>query len=248
VNKIGLIGKKLEHSRSPELFKNLFEKEKDADWNYGLYEIEDIKKITKLIKKEKLQGFNVTIPYKESILSLLKKVSDEAKAVGAVNTVKITEEGLVGYNTDVYGFERLIWINDAMPKNALILGTGGASKAVQYVFSKLKIHFEIVSRTPSRDTILYEDLDGALFSEFDTIVNTTPLGMFPEIMGLPNVPYSVFNKKMTAIDLVYNPEETLFLGLAGANGSRTINGLQMLQFQAEKAWDIFKAKKSKGET
>jgi len=240
LNKIGLIGKKLEHSRSPDLFQEFFEKEKCLDWEYRLYEMNDLKNLTELIKKEKLKGFNVTIPYKEEIIPLLYFVSAEAQSVGAVNTVKRTKRGLRGYNTDVYGFERMVWINDVMPTNVLILGSGGASKAVQFVFDKLNVHFEVVSRIPSKDTILYDDLDETLFREFDTIVNKTPLGMHPDVMGLPNIPYNGFNKKMTAIDLVYNPEETLFLGLAGANGARTINGKQMLEFQAEKAWDIFK--------
>ena len=240
LNKIGLIGKKLGHSRSPDLFTGFFEKDKLKDWTYDLYEIENIKALKSLIKKEKLRGFNVTVPYKEEVFRLLDSVSEEAKAVGAVNTVKVSEKGLSGYNTDVYGFERMLWINDIMPTNVLILGTGGSSKAVQFVLSKLNIHYEIVSRSPSGNTILYEDLDEVLFNEFDTIINTTPLGMFPDVMGMPNIPYNVFSKKMTAIDLVYNPEETLFLGLARANGSRTLNGLQMLVFQAEKAWDIFK--------
>ena len=240
MNKLGLIGLKLGHSKSPELFEAIFEKEKLKDWQYSLYELEDLDLLKGLVKKEKLIGFNVTIPFKEKIIPYLKDQGEEALSVGAINTVKVTKKGLQGFNTDVYGFEKMVWINDVMPKNVLILGSGGASKSVQYVFNKLKVHYEIVSRRPSKDSILYDDLDERLFSEFDTIVNTTPLGMHPDIMGAPNIPYNGFTKKMTAIDLIYNPEETLFLGLARANGARTLNGKQMLEFQAEKAWDIFK--------
>lgn len=240
MNKLGLIGKKLGHSGSPAIFKTFFEKEGLTDWSYALYELKDIRKIVDLCKDKELRGFNVTVPFKEAILPYLDAISEEAEFVGAVNTVKVVNGELFGYNTDVYGFEKMFWMHDLSPENCLVLGTGGASKAVQFVLRKREIKFELVSRTIHPDNISYTDLDLPLFKEFDCIINATPLGMFPEVETLPMLPYEGFNKEHTAIDLVYNPECTLFLGLAGANGSTIINGSQMLQFQAEKAWEIFK--------
>lgn len=239
MNHLGLIGKKLGHSGSPDLFQRFFEHENKLDWTYELFELTGVEDAIDLMKRPDLRGFNVTVPYKEQIIPLLDALSEEAQFVGAVNTVKLENGKSKGYNTDVFGFEKMLWIEDVMPENCMILGTGGASKAVQYVLKKHDVHVELVSRTPGDESMGYDEIDAKMLKEFDCIINTTPLGMHPYMDTLPLLPYEAFNKNHLAIDLIYNPEKTLFLGLAEANKARILNGSQMLRFQAEKAWEIF---------
>ncbi len=234
-----LLGKSLEHSFSKQFFTEKFRSE-NLPYTYENIEIENINQF-KNIDLSNTGGFNVTIPYKEQIIPFLEELSPEAQAIGAVNTVKIRNGKLTGYNTDAYGFH-----NSLKPflknihERALILGTGGASKAVAYVFEQLGIDVLFVSRNPEKDNELsYNDVNDYVMRFHKIIVNTTPLGMFPDIHQKPALPYHLFTPEHIAYDLIYNPPETGFLQLAGKYGATTINGLQMLRLQAEKAWQIW---------
>lgn len=241
--KLGLLGKNISYSFSRNYFREKFEKENITGVSYENFDIEDISLFPKIIKNtEGLKGLNVTIPYKEDVIPFLDKLNKKAKAIGAVNTIKITKKGkLVGYNTDCYGF-----IKSLEPylikhhKNALILGTGGASKAVIYTLKEKGITCHYVSRTASKKVkYTYEDLNGAIISKYQIIVNCTPLGTFPNVEDCPNIPYEGISEQHILFDLIYNPEETKFLRLGNQKGATTINGLNMLQLQAEKAWSIW---------
>lgn len=242
--KLGLLGKNISYSFSRNYFKTKFEKENITDVSYQNFDIENITAFPKIIRETKgLKGLNVTIPYKEDVIPYLDKLNKKAKAIGAVNTIKLTKKGkLVGYNTDCYGF-----INSLKPsltkqhKKALILGTGGASKAILYTLKEengIKCHY--VSRTASKKVkYTYDDLTEAIISKYQIIINCTPLGTFPNVEECPKIPYNGISENHILFDLVYNPEETLFLRLGKAKGAKTINGLRMLKLQAEKAWSIW---------
>ncbi len=238
IRNYGLIGKKLNHSFSPTYFQDKFRKENILNSSYSIYEINDVSDFEAL-KKLDILGLNVTIPYKTSIIPYLDYLHESAKAVGAVNTIEFDDGRLVGHNTDIYGFERslLKFINGKNPKKALILGTGGASKAVSFVFNKLNISYRYVSR--SSEFLGYEDLDRSIMEQADIIVNTTPLGMFPNVEDSPSVPYELMNEKHLVIDLIYNPEKTLFLKQAQQHSAQIQNGLEMLIYQAERSWEIW---------
>ncbi|MFS4483268.1 shikimate dehydrogenase family protein [Hyunsoonleella sp. 2307UL5-6] len=244
MHKLGLLGKNISYSFSRNYFKTKFEKENITDVSYQNFDIEDITTFPKIIRETtNLKGLNVTIPYKEDVIPYLDKLNKKAEAIGAVNTIKLTKKGkLVGYNTDCYGF-----INSLKPlltkrhKKALILGTGGASKAILYSLKEengIKCHY--VSRTASKKVkYTYEDLTEAIISKYQIIINCTPLGTFPNIEECPKIPYNGISENHILFDLVYNPEETLFLRLGKAQGAKTMNGLKMLKLQAEKAWSIW---------
>lgn len=244
----GLIGKSLSHSFSQQYFSAKFKKE-NIDSTYQLFEIADIQGFTFLKKKyPDLQGLNVTIPYKKEVMPFLDEISEEAQAVGAVNTIKFLQNGKTkGYNTDIYGFQEsiLAFIPKEMykiPINVLILGTGGASLAVEYVlktyFPKWKYAF--VSRfSENGNTFLYKNLPQKDLSNFPIIINTTPLGMYPNIETFPDIPYYQLSKKHYIMDLVYNPLETVFLQKSKSQKSNIYNGLKMLHIQAEKAYEIW---------
>lgn len=241
--KLGLLGKNISYSFSRNYFKTKFEKENITGVSYENFDIETISSFPEIIKNtEVLKGLNVTIPYKEDVIPFLDKLNKKAKAIGAVNTIKITKKGkLVGYNTDCYGF-----INSLKPllkkhhKKALILGTGGASKAVIYTLKERGIKCHYVSRTASKNVkYTYDDLNETIISKYQIIVNCTPLGTFPNIEDCPNIPYKGITEQHILFDLIYNPEETKFLRLGRENGATTINGLNMLKLQAEKAWSIW---------
>jgi shikimate dehydrogenase len=240
---LGLIGYPLSHSFSKDYFTEKFKRLGLRDWSYELFPLSDLKELPSIIEREKdLIGFNVTIPYKTAIIDYLDELSPEAEETGAVNTVKIQRGEkifLKGYNTDISGFEKslkpLLLPQDL---NALILGSGGASKAVQFVLRKLGIEFKIVSRNPEPGEIGYGEL--LTWSQLPSIiVNTTPLGMKPDIESYPNIPYSLLNNTHLLYDLVYNPEETVFLQKGRERGCRIKNGLEMLHLQADKAWEIW---------
>ncbi len=246
MNKIGLIGFPLSHSFSATYFKAKFDKENISDWEYNNYPIENIDLLPELLNKtENLKGLNVTIPYKEQVLKYLDEIDAEAKEIGAVNTLKITKKEnkthIKGFNTDIYGFEKSIKpLLEFHHKNALILGTGGASKAVAYVFKKLGIKYKFVSRTPkNKQTISYESITEKNIKDYRIIVNTTPLGTFPNVLEFPKLPYFGLTKLHVLFDLVYNPSQTRFLEFGKQYGAVTKNGYEMLELQAEKAWDIF---------
>ena len=244
---LGLIGKSLSHSFSKKYFEEKFLKENISDYNYLNFEISDISNITEVLKEENLVGFNVTIPYKEAILPFLNELSPEAEQVGAVNTVKISiKDGiqyLKGYNTDVFGFAHSIKpFLEGSHEKALVLGTGGASKAVAFVLDNLGIDVLYVSRKGSAHNVLhYDQLNEMVMKYCPLVINTTPVGTFPNHTDCPEIPYQYMNSSHLAVDLIYNPTETLFLQKAREKGAKTLNGLSMLHLQAERSWEIFKS-------
>ena len=243
MNKLGLLGKDISYSFSRVYFKNKFEKEKINNTSYENFDIENIELFPALIKETKnLKGLNVTIPYKEAVMPFLDKLNKKAKEIGAVNTIKITKKGkLVGYNTDCYGFKKSLEpYLKPHHKKALILGTGGASKAIAYSLLKLNIAYSYVSRSKSKAvSFTYDSLTETIISEHQIIINCTPLGTYPNIENCPEIPYKAISSNHVLFDLIYNPEETKFLELGKKNGATGINGLNMLKLQAEKAWSIW---------
>lgn len=240
----GLIGKNIDYSFSKKYFIRKFEIENLIDYSYKNFDIQSVFEITQIIKNPDLCGLNVTIPYKLEIIPFLDKISKKAKKIGAVNTIKITKKKkLKGYNTDFYGFKKsLSVLLNENHKKALILGTGGASKAVAFALKELGIQYTFVSQKLRRDYLSYEKLTETVFQEYQIVVNCTPLGTFPQTDLHPNIPYNLFNSNYIAFDLVYNPEETIFLKKAKESGATTMNGMEMLIFQAEKAWEIWNKK------
>jgi len=231
----GLIGKDLSHSFSAKYFNEKFFKE-EIDAQYLNFELNNISEFPKLIRKQKLSGINITIPYKESIIPFLDKLSNEAKEIGAVNTIKLFNEKLVGHNTDIIGFtQSIIPILEGRNK-ALILGSGGASKAVELALKKLSIKYKTVSRNSSFD---YLDITKQDTVSHNIIINTTPLGTNPKINDFPKIPYNYLNKNHLLFDLIYNPPETKFLQYGKAKKSTIKNGLEMLHIQAETSWNIW---------
>ncbi|GAA3567943.1 shikimate dehydrogenase [Snuella lapsa] len=243
IKKLGLLGKNISYSFSKTYFKLKFEEEQIADTSYENFDIESIDLFPEIIKNtEGLKGLNVTIPYKEQVIPYLNKVNKKAKAIGAVNTIKITKKGkLVGYNTDCYGFKKSLKpYLKKHHKKALILGTGGASKAIAYSLKKLGIDISYVSRKASKGVdYTYTSLTENDIKSHQLIINCTPLGTFPNIDNCPDIPYKAITEKHILFDLIYNPEETKFLKLGKMAHATTVNGLAMLQFQAEKAWSIW---------
>lgn len=255
MKQLGLIGYPLSHSFSKKYFTEKFEKEDISDaWHYALFPIESIEKLPEILRGyPNLVGLNVTIPYKEAIIPYLDSLDAEAAEIGAVNCVRIEEGHLRGYNTDVFGFEKSLrdLINapseakesqnksSTTPLKALVLGTGGAAKAVQYVLKKMSIPFQMVSRT-AKDSILgYADVTADMLSAHALVINTTPLGMTPHTEGVPPLPYEGVGAGHFFYDLVYNPAETTFLKEGKTRGAKTENGLAMLYAQAEKGWLIW---------
>lgn len=241
----GLIGKSLGHSFSKGYFTDKFAKN-DIQAEYKNFELENINLLIDTIKKnETLKGLNVTIPYKEEVLPLLNEIDDTAKAIGAVNTIKITQNNrqlnLKGFNTDAFGFKQSIKpFLASQHENALILGTGGASKAVEFVLKEIGINVHFVSRTIKDGNYLtYDQLNEIAIKHFKLIVNCTPLGTFPNIKDKPSLPYNSITKQHLLYDLIYNPEQTEFLRLGKEKNALTVNGLSMLKHQAEKAWKIW---------
>jgi len=246
MNKLGLLGKDISYSFSRTYFKKKFENENIKNTSYENFDIDNIDLFPSIIKNTKgLKGLNVTIPYKEQVIPFLDKVNKKAKAIGAVNTIRITKTGkLVGYNTDCYGFKKTLKpFIKSHHKKALILGTGGASKAIAYTLDEMGITYQYVSRKLSDGvSFSYETLTEDDISDNQIIINATPLGTFPNIEDCPNIPYHAINEKHILFDLIYNPEETKFLKLGNKNRATTINGFLMLEFQAEKAWSIWNLK------
>ncbi len=234
----------MNYSFSAGYFKSKFKKKGLENYTYTNFDIEDISQLPEILQKTKrLKGLNVTIPYKEKVIPLLDKVSKTAQIIGAVNTIVISKKGTKGYNTDHYGFKRAIEpLILPYHKKALILGTGGAAKGVAYALRKMKIEYDFVSRTATDVIYGYEDLTENVFGDYQIIINTTPLGTFPNITEYPPIDYSLFSDRHIAFDLVYNPEQTAFLKKAAKNGAITKNGYDMLVHQAEKAWKIWNKK------
>ncbi|MEZ4780922.1 MAG: shikimate dehydrogenase [Flavobacteriaceae bacterium] len=242
VYKFGLIGKDIEYSFSRAYFKKKFEAE-GLLHTYENFDLKTIDVFPQIIKNtEHLKGLNVTIPYKEAVIPFLDKLNKKAKKIGAVNTIKITKKGkLIGYNTDCYGFQKSIKpFLKPHHKKALILGTGGASKAIAFTLKKLNIEHSYVSRQKSKkDEFSYDDLDETIVSNHQIIINCTPLGTYPNINECPDIPYDGITNQHLLFDLIYNPEQTKFLTLGKLKGATICNGHKMLEFQAEKAWEIW---------
>lgn len=240
MKRFGLIGFPLTHSFSQKYFTEKFTQE-HIDAVYDKYPIASIDAFPALLKKHPdLSGLNVTIPHKETVMRYLDKKSDIVSAVGACNCIAIGKGTLVGHNTDVTGFRNSLdeWLS-VVPRKALILGTGGAAKAVYYVLAQLKIACRFVSRKPSNRALSYEQLTPAIMSEYKLIVNTTPLGMFPHIVEAPPIPYETLQPEHALYDLIYNPAKTLFLQKGEQAGARIKNGMDMLIIQAEESWKIW---------
>ncbi len=244
----GLIGYPLSHSFSRKYFLEKFKLENINGVSYTNFSINSINLFPDIVKTEKnIAGFNVTSPYKKQIIPFLDKLDLLAKEIGAVNVIKINKHNanieLVGYNTDVYGFEQSLkkYLNSDI-KNALILGTGGAAKAVAYGLKSLQIDYLFVSSKKEKinnKTIQYSDLSSEIIANNKLIVNATPLGIFPDINKKPDIPYKFISKSHILFDLIYNPTETLFLKEGKSRNAKIINGYEMLTFQAEKAWEVF---------
>lgn len=243
--KLGLIGTSLTHSFSKKYFEQKFENLSLKNHSYELFELKDITELPNFLDTNKeLRGFNVTFPFKENILPFLDKLDPEANQIGAVNTVSVSWKNnkrfLTGHNTDVIGFRKSIKPFLANThERALLLGTGGASKAVRYVLESLGITTLLVSRQPKKGEISYEEINDYVIKYHKLIVNCTPLGTFPEVTNKPNIPYSLINESHMLMDLVYNPELTEFLKLGKEQGASTTNGLSMLYNQADEAWRIW---------
>lgn len=239
--KFGLIGKKLEHSFSPSFFKNYFELY-SINGSYETIEIPELSEVVLAPIFSEYEGLNVTIPYKETIIPFLDELSPEAKEIGAVNTIRIQNGQTIGYNTDAFGFHQSIkpFLTNRHER-ALILGTGGAAKAIAYTLEKIGISCIFLSRNPSKENEFpYETCNEYMLQACKLIVNCTPIGMFPHIDEKPPVQLRGIDSEHLIVDLIYNPEKTIFLSEAENLGATILNGHSMLKEQALKAWDIWK--------
>ncbi|MCC6582464.1 MAG: shikimate dehydrogenase [Chitinophagales bacterium] len=244
MRQFGLIGYPLSHSFSKGYFTEKFQKENIYDCQYDVFPLESIEDFVDLCEQHKnLAGLNVTIPYKEKIIPFLDELNNEAAAIGAVNTIKFINGKKIGYNSDCYGFEMSLRpLLKSYHTDALIMGTGGASKAVEYVLKKLGIEFQYVSRNKTEKSISYHELNEGIVSRSLVIINCTPIGMYPNVQNSPDIPYNFITDKHLLYDLIYNPEETQFLNEGKQCGAQTKNGLEMLYLQAEKSWEIWNSR------
>ncbi|MDX5405217.1 MAG: shikimate dehydrogenase [Bacteroidota bacterium] len=242
MKQFGLIGHPLSHSFSPGYFSRKFRREGLNDCRYDPFDLPQITDFPKLLERyPDLLGLNVTIPHKTDIIPFLDEISPVAREVGAVNTIDFAGGRMVGYNTDVVGFEKSLmsFLDGETPQRALVLGTGGAAKAVWYVLDRLDIPFIRVSRDPGPGEIGYGVIDKQVMEEHRLIINTTPLGQYPNFSEKPEIPYSFLTEEHFLFDLIYNPEETAFLQEGKKHGAITTNGLQMLILQAEASWELW---------
>ena len=238
--KFGLIGKNIDYSFSKKYFLEKFKKE-NLDYTYSNFDIVNISEIESILQNNSISGYNVTIPYKQEIIKFLDEIDEVAKAIGAVNTIKKIDNKNIGFNTDCIGFEKSLipLIENKKPDSALILGGGGASKAVKYVLKKIKINYSTVSRKEGKSEFIYENLNDVIINRFKMIINCSPVGTFPNINKCPNIPYKHLTKEHVLYDLVYNPIESLFLRRGRELGCKTKNGLEMLEIQANESWRIW---------
>jgi shikimate dehydrogenase len=237
----GLIGFPLSHSFSKKYFTQKFDDAGLQDYVYDNYELPSIEALPSMMQNNPhLKGFNITIPYKKQIVPLLHSMTDDVVAMQACNCVKIVNGQLMGHNTDVIGFEKSLTQKlQTHHQAALILGTGGAASAVQFVLQKLGITYLSVSSSQQTDSIGYNELTQEIVTSHLLIINTTPLGTFPNIEHAPDIPYHLLTEKHFLFDLVYNPPKTLFLQRGEAHGAIIQNGYDMLVYQAEASWDIW---------
>ena len=242
IKRFGLLGRNISYSFSKKYFTDKFNNENFVGCTYENFDIPEIIAFPQVIKNTSdLKGLNVTIPYKETVIPFLDKLSKKAELIGAVNTIKITKKGkLKGYNTDYYGFKKSLEpLLQPHHKKALILGTGGASKGVAFALDELDITYTFVSREAKKNGIDYDRINATTFDNYQIIINATPIGTSPNVDAFPLLPYEFFTEKHIAYDLIYNPAETQFLKKAKHQGAQIKNGLDMLIFQAEKAWKIW---------
>lgn len=244
----GLIGFPLSHSFSPEYFARKFEKEGIAEAEYRLFEMKNIEQLPAFIQScPNLVGLNVTTPHKEAVLPLMDVLTEEAAAIGAVNTIAIERQDhrvqLTGHNTDAVGFGRLLQ-QYPLPEQAtaLILGTGGAAKAVAFALKKRNIGYKFVSRSQHENALVYSELSNDTIDQNRLIINATPVGMWPNVNALPAIPYQALTPQHLLIDLIYNPSETAFMQAGAAAGATVVNGLTMLHAQAEASWHFWNHK------
>lgn len=237
----GLIGRNIHYSFSRGYFQEKFHKLGLQQHDYSNFDLAEISEFPSIIRENPdLCGLNVTIPYKEAIIPYLDALDVVATAIGAVNTIKFTSKGLIGFNTDAFGFQQaLMPLLKPHHTQALILGTGGASKAVAYVLRDQEIPFRYVSRNPSGDQLAYKDLTPSILKECTLLINCTPLGTWPNVDAKPDIPYELLSPKHLLFDLIYNPDKTAFLSEGEQKGTVISNGLKMLELQAEKAWEIW---------
>ena len=241
----GLIGRNIDYSFSRKYFSEKFKKNNLNDCVYLNYDLREINDFNKIVNKNpSLKGLNVTIPYKKTIIPFLDELSDEAKAINAVNTIVFESSGRkIGHNTDYLGFNKALKEKcKSRPENALILGSGGASEAVKYVLNKIGCDFKIVSRHPDKNQIGYYQITKEIIKKTNLIINTTPVGTYPKINEAPNIPYKYLDSEHLLFDLIYNPRETEFLKRGKTNGCRITNGYKMLEYQAEKSWGLWSKK------
>ncbi|GJG67583.1 shikimate 5-dehydrogenase [Prevotella lacticifex] len=247
MDKYGLIGFPLGHSFSKNFFNEKFENE-NIDAEYINFEIPNIEGLVEILDvNPELRGLNVTIPYKEKVISYLDYISPEARAIGAVNVIRVTHKGnkltLRGYNSDVIGFTKSIEpLLERFHRKALILGTGGASKAVNYGLKSLGLETVFVSRYKRPGTIQYEDITPEVIKDYNVIVNCTPVGMYPKVEECPLLPYEAMDNHTLLYDLIYNPDRTLFMQKGAEHGATVKNGLEMLLLQAFASWDFWNGK------
>jgi len=241
--KFGLVGLTVGHSFSKSFFDEKFFREGLRDYHYDLYELKKIGDLKQLIKDNpEMVGLNITIPYKEAVIPLLSKVDDEAEEIGAVNVIKISNNTLTGYNTDGIAFKETLekWLPQSKEFKAIILGTGGSSKAVQHALKQLGINFKLISREKKKADFTYEELkNNSELASCNLVINTTPLGMSPNTTEYPPIKYDQLTPDHYVYDLIYNPARTLFLQKAEMKGATFKNGLEMLHVQADKAWAIW---------
>ena len=235
--KFGLIGKNISYSFSRKYFENKFRNQMLEGYSYELFDLNEISQVENIFTDASLKGFNVTIPYKQQIVPFLDELSEEAEETGAVNCVLIKNGKKKGFNTDVYGFEKTLLLHRTPEQQkALILGNGGAAKAVQFVLNKYGIPYQNVTRNGD---FLYEKLTPELVQEHTLIIQCTPVGTFPETENCLPFPFEGLNENHLVIDLIYNPNYTKFIRNAAEKGARTVNGFYMLEQQAEKSWQIW---------
>lgn len=244
MRKFGLIGYPLGHSFSKGYFTEKFDKNHLTECSYENYPLASLDQLPELISDASLEGLNVTIPYKSSVIQYLNKIDPEAGIIGAVNVIKIRRDGnecvLTGYNSDVTGIRDTLIPNlGPSVRNALVLGTGGSSKAVCHVLKGINVHYTLISRNKKHFCLTYSEITPELLSNSQLIINTTPVGMFPDIAGKPDIRYELLGQKHILFDLVYNPEITSFLKMGQERGCTVLSGISMLYSQAEKSWEIW---------
>ena len=239
--KLGLIGHPVGHSKSPLFFMTKLASIGKSDVEYKAFDVENIDEFEELIKSEEgLIGLNVTIPHKQSVIDKLCYIDEEAKAIGAVNTLVKTENGWKGYNTDSFGFSKSLKpFIKGRHERAMVFGSGGASKAIVYSLAKLGIKTVVVSRTPSDGQIGYDELTSEAMGHYLLLVNCTPLGTYPNIEDCVDIPWEGLTENHLAVDLVYNPEETTFMKRSKSQGAKVMNGADMLRLQAERSLEIW---------